>query len=347
MILEFLAWWGRQLAALLPQYRNEAVSLPADALVVTPALGAGDPLAVEIAGRSHGRITSLGTFVLDQAGIVAARSSLAPARRPAAVILQLDAGQLLEKELALPLAAEHNLDQVLAFEMDRETPFSAEEVYWDAAVIGRDRGLGRILVRLSLVPRAAVSDLVDALRAAGLGPSRLAAALPDGALRAIALDHAGRIRSGWRGRAAPILAAACAVLALAAIGLPFLRQAQAIGAVDAQIAALQPGVDEAAVLRNRISGSGNDAIAALRAQTPDALRVLAAATDALPDDTYLLSLALKDGKLSLSGRSVSAAPLLGALAANGAFTDPSFAAPVTMEGDGTLQAFSIDARARP
>jgi Ca2+-binding RTX toxin-like protein len=60
----------------------------------------------------------------------------------------------------------------------------------------------------------------------------------------------------------PVLAAACGVLALAAVAIPFLRQAQAIGAVDAQIDALQPSVDEAAALRNRISGSGNDAIAA-------------------------------------------------------------------------------------
>ena len=37
---------------------------------------------------------------------------------------------MLAKTVTLPLAAERELEQVLAFEMDRETPFKAEELYW-------------------------------------------------------------------------------------------------------------------------------------------------------------------------------------------------------------------------
>ena len=45
------------------------------------------------------------------------------------VCLHLPAGLALRKIIDLPAAAEENLLQVLAFEMDRLTPFAAEAVH--------------------------------------------------------------------------------------------------------------------------------------------------------------------------------------------------------------------------
>jgi len=57
--------------------------------------------------------------------------------------------------------------------------------------------------------------------------------------------------------------------------------------------------------------------------------VMAAATRVLPDDTYLTEMQLQQRKLTMSGRSAAAAKLIGAMAADNEFHNPTFAAPVT------------------
>ena len=342
----FLSWWGEQLRALLPASLAGATPLDHDAILVTLD-GDAAPQQVHVALRRRGQSSGLGRFTLDGPGIRTLKQACALPGRPNAVILRLDPSFLLEKRLVLPLAAERELVRVLGFEMDRETPFAVDEVYWDAAVLERDRRQGRLVVRLSLVPRAPLADLVRDLAAADLAPTMLAPVLPDGAVRPIALDHSGARSRGWRGRAVPVLAAVTAVLALLAIAVPFVRQALAFRTVDASIAALQPAVDEASRLRQQITGGGGEAVAAERAKLPNPLKVLAAATQALPDDTHLTDLSLKNRRLSLIGQSAAAARLLGALAADPGFKDPAFAAPVTKLEANQQEIFSITTEVRP
>jgi general secretion pathway protein L len=61
----------------------------------------------------------------------------------------------------------------------------------------------------------------------------------------------------------------------------------------------------------------------------------------LPDDTYLTLLTITQRKLSISGRSASAARLIGALAANPALRNPTFAAPVVRDETNGGEMFSI------
>ena len=341
IIGDFFTWWGDQLRALLPTGLAGATPLDHDAVLIT----IGDsPDLVEVALRKRGQTSRLGRFTLDPAGVRALKQACALPGRPNATILRLAPDFLLEKQLTLPLAAERELDRVLGFEMDRETPFAADEVYWDATVLERDRRQGRLKVLLSLVPRAPLAELIRNLTAADVAPTVLAPVLADGSVRPIQLDHSGT-RGG--GRAVPMLAAATAVLALVAVALPFVKQAVAFRAIDSTITTLQPTVDEASRLRRQITGGGGEAIAAERAKLPNTLKVLAATTQALPDDTHLTDLSLKNHRLSLIGQSAAAARLLGALAADPTFTDPAFAAPVTKLEANRQEIFSIVTEVAP
>src|SRR5438874_1544203 len=58
----------------------------------------------------------------------------------------------------------------LAFEMDRETPFKPEELFWSHHIARRDRQTGQLLVRLLLLPRARLERLLAALDRAGISP---------------------------------------------------------------------------------------------------------------------------------------------------------------------------------
>ena len=77
------------------------------------------------------------------------------------------------------------------------------------------------------------------------------------------------------------------------------------------------------------------------------LVVLAAATRTLPDDTYLTEMELRQRKVTLSGRSAAAARLIGALAEDGEFKNPAFAAPVTRLEALRAELFTINAEVGP
>lgn len=82
--------------------------------------------------------------------------------------LLLPAQGALRRQVTLPGAAADRLRDVLRFEIDRQTPFTADEVYFDARPLGR-RGDGMIDAELVVVPRArldvALAALAPALRA--------------------------------------------------------------------------------------------------------------------------------------------------------------------------------------
>src|SRR5438874_7638909 len=146
MIREFFTWWGGQLADLLPQGLRRSAFSSADALVISPIGPVGQGVeAVAADLRRGGRETPLGRFAIGAAGL-----AKLPRMAGRLTVLRLGEADVLGKSVNLPIAAERELDQVLAFEMDRETPFKAEDLYWNHRITATDRQSGRLSVRLSL-----------------------------------------------------------------------------------------------------------------------------------------------------------------------------------------------------
>jgi general secretion pathway protein L len=345
MVRDFLKWWAGQLVALLPRSLRRSADASGDAMVLSllAPLDRGVE-AVAVGLRRNGKETPLGRFELS----VAALRGL-PRPPGGACVLRLGAADVLAKTLSLPLAAQAELPQVLAFEMDRETPFKVEEIYWSHHVQAVERDSGQLLVRLLLVAKASLAPLVAALGAAGIVPRR--AEIADGPDRGayLPLDgDGGRLSQASRRLVRP-LAACLLLLALAVVATPFIRQSLTLAALDRQIAAARAQAAEATRLRTAIArlSAGVDLIAAERRKTVPPLAVLAAATRVLPDDTYLAELELRGGKVTMSGRSTTAARLIGALAATGTFRNPAFAAPVTRLEAQHTELFTIVTEARP
>jgi general secretion pathway protein L len=345
MVNEFLVWWLQRLAELVSERLSRRLAAPSQALLVDVEEEFGQPLAFALTvrrGRQHGR---LGRFRLDPAGLRAARAVLPRQRRLRAVILRLPGSALLEREVAVPLAAERDPAGVLRYDMDRLTPFAADEVFWTWAVERRDEIRGNLHLRLSLVPKARVQPVLAALGAIGLAATEIQPAAPDDhVMPRIALIPAASARGRWRQRAAAVAAIGCAGLTLAAIVTPFATQAVQRAAVERRITAMAPTVQLAEALRKRIASANasRDVLAAERARLGDPLVALAALTDLLPDDTYVSDFSLNARKLSFAGRSGGAARLIGLLSASPIVRNPVFGAPVTRTEDGQ-SLFSIRA----
>lgn len=327
MVRDFLSWWFGQLADLLPQSLRRSDPTAADATVITPVIEQDGSVAeVAVGLRRGGKETLVGRFAVGAAALPELpRSSGKP------VVLRLGEAEVLGKTLSLPLAAERELDQALAFEMDRETPFKAEELYWNHRIAAADRQSGRLSVRLLLIPKAKLGPLLAFLRQTGLAPVRAEIAEGPDAGCWLPLDGDGRPAHRGASRLIKPAAACCAALALAAILIPFVRQSMTMAALDRELATGRSAAAEAAGLRReigRLSGSA-DLVQKERDRVGQPLAVLAAATRVMPDDSYATEMELRQRKLTLSGRSAAAARLIGAFAANREFRNPAFAAPVT------------------
>jgi len=161
----FWRWWIGELAGLVPERlaalggaaRVPLVSLSSSELVLLePASAVGPDARVDLAALDESARRDATRRLLERAGETRAR-----------VRLCLEPLESLVRRVRMPAATEENLRQVVAFEMDRLTPFRAEDVYFDGRVVSRDAGGGTILVQLALARREVVDEKMRRLEALG------------------------------------------------------------------------------------------------------------------------------------------------------------------------------------
>jgi general secretion pathway protein L len=344
MIGAFLTWWLDQLAQLVPRWLHRPVLTRLDAIVITPNVPLDRIGNLAISSRRNGKETPLGDF---PARLDELRQAPPAHGRP--VVLNIARTELLEKTLSLPLAARGGLDQVLAFEMDRETPFAADELYWNYSIERVDQPQGRIFVHLILIPKDRLMPLLTMLGQAGLRPKwiEIAPAPADSAFLPLE-DHRGPPQH----RSRLVLAGAvacCVTVALGAALTPIVRQQIELASLDSEIRAGQAIAAETNALRREADRLWRSAafVRSAKEKSPRPLEALATVTQLLPDDTYLTDIELRQHKLTLSGRSGGAARLIGAFAADSRFRNPSFAAPVTHVEAFRADVFTIIAEMGP
>lgn len=266
----------------------------------------------------------------------------AAGRSRAPLELSLPSAPVLRKHLTLPLGARANLDSLLGFEIERETPFASDEIYWAYEIAREDRALGRLDVELVVIPRSSVDPILNAARRAGLTPACVEVTRADGLPITIGLAGGSPMQQRGEQRRLVGLAAATGALALLALTLPLVRQQFQMADTRSKIETLTAPAEEAATLRRSIdrAAAASAFLAGEQTRSGNTLAALAAVTQAIPDTTYLTALSLRSGHLTLTGLSPQAAALVGSLATSRVFRDPAFASPV-VQADGGLELFTI------
>src|SRR5690606_2837701 len=138
----FLSWWGRALLAWLPRRWRLALGMERGRLLLQPD-AAGLPLRIED-GDGLRDLARLPAFEHDAPAADALARLLTPSGRARPRGRLLPAGVALRRGRVLPAAAGARLRDVVGFEIDRQTPFAADEVAFDARVLGRREGDGQI-----------------------------------------------------------------------------------------------------------------------------------------------------------------------------------------------------------
>ena len=147
-------------------------------------------------------------------------------------------------------------------------------------------------------------------------------------------------RRPWRlERTSAALATAACVLLLLAVAIPFIRQHQALSAVNEAVASLTKQAEEAASLRKSIDRLSETAqfLDKERGRTGDALATLAALSNVLPDDTHLTALNVHAGKVTVTGEFRRPPSSSACLPQPRIFREPAFVSPVVQSGNDGLR----------
>jgi general secretion pathway protein L len=231
--------------------------------------------------------------------------------------LLLPAASGLRRRLLLPAAAAERLRDVVAFEIDRQTPFAADAVAFDARLLGRRGSDGQLDAELVVVPREALSAQLDALGPLAGQLAGIDVAGGNGMpLGVNLLPQAQRRQQLDPWRAWNWVFGALALLALAMMLWQVLdnrdRAAQALQArADREARAARAVALQRQQLVDLVEGRAF--LDRLRNARPTAIEVLDALARRLPDNTYLEKLAIENDRLLLIGLSSEASALVGRL----------------------------------
>jgi len=341
----FWRWWSQALLAWLPDPLRDRLGLWPQRLLLRRE---GDGLHMTLLrGGAH----ELGTLALDvvTTSVDGAPADPLSAHLPAAVIevprwLLLPAASVLRRHLRLPAAAAERLREVTAFEIDRQTPFSRQEVVHDARLIGA-RADGQIEVELVVMTRAALDAALDGLGPLAAGLSGIDVMEADGAplgLNLLPVERRRR-RSRLAGGRQWGLMALTAVLLLAALWQALDNRREAVQTFAQSItanaeAAREVTRDERRV-RNLVEGAAF--LQAERARRPAMIEVMDALAQRLPDSTWLEKLSIEGGRITLIGLSADASALVERLQDSALWRAPALAGVVQSDPATRLERFTL------
>lgn len=342
---KFLRWWTEELRQAMPASWQQKLqhALRRATLVVR-----NDSLSVGI--DENRSLETLEVFSMAQDAVLQKQQVedllLKNELQEAPRFLLMELESVLNRELKLPLAAEANLAQVLSFEMDRQTPFRASDVYFDWKILGRNNDTGQLRLEIFVIPRIEVDQAVSAVTDRGFNLSGVDIIDGDKALGLNLLPAERRFRSvNRKARMNLALGAACAVLlAMVMAQSIYLREHQ-VAELEEAIAEVQGEAREVMKIKKQIEESSEAAgfLATRRAEVPLAIEVLADITRILPDDTYLDRLVITNSSVQLQGKSQNAQRLIELVNESGLLDEAAFRGSTRLDARSGLEIFEVNA----
>lgn len=349
---QFMRWWLQELLACLPVRVRRLYASLQQRLILTP----------EVAALVLGRCRGSDYHELARIDLPAATSTSASLpevgrlARTSTVVLRLSGRDYLSREVRLPLATEENLREVLAFEMDRLTPFTADQVYYDYRVLERSRREGMATIELVLATRQRLDAILAQIAGMGLPVHVVDAPLgtPDGGsdcspcpgAEINLLPRSQRPSASRVGRLNLGLAIVLSTLAIMTLALPLWRLHQATQELELAVANAQRQADAATLMGKRVRSRVAElrTLFARRRDAPTAIELLSGLARLLPDGTWLTELEISDGEMRLQGQSESASALIGLLEASPLLHAARFESPVIQSPETGRQRFRISAQ---
>lgn len=341
---KFFQWWGGELAFLVPKGLRQRLRESRGSAVFTPT-AQGFDLALR---DDEANVIVRRGIDLNQPDSFQQLKDQYPAFEKAEFVLRLPAEQALLKQLYLPVAVQENLRQVVGFELDRYTPFNAEQVYFSLITLGITEH-AQLRVLLIAAPKPRLDEQLANLASLGVQPHKVDYApvvvdFPQ--LRNAYNLLPERFRhqnSTWSQSLHWLLGVGLVLLMLAVMVLPVWQEGQAVETLQTRIKQLQK--------QNRIVDEQQSEIDALleetqklidiKQQSPALLAVLNELSRLLNDETWLTNLHFSDNHMQIQGQSPAASALISTLEGSDFFSEVSFVSPLTQDKTSGRERFQL------
>ncbi|NOT84560.1 MAG: PilN domain-containing protein [Methylococcaceae bacterium] len=347
----FWSWWTKELMAVLPANIASSLYHSKGWLIVEPAAE-----KLKLVYQNRAQATVLGEFdsspeakarlktLLDEQVMIA----------NAEVLIRIPEPLGMKKILSLPEAAGANIQQVLAYELDRYTPFKSDQVYHDILRLGKPVN-GQLKLALVLVQKAVLDNLTDQVEDLGLNP-----AFADYALEPITHLH-GKERYNLlsadlrhvRSKKPLIImyasAAITAALLLTVMGMPLWKAYQGIDKLKTHVRIVEKQALEIEDTKRGIDYlyKSTDKLIAKKSHAPMLVDTINTISKLLKNDTWVSQIKYSNGNLELLGESANASDLLATLEKTNYFKNARFISPVTQDINSGKERFQLSTEIIP
>ncbi|MES9971169.1 MAG: PilN domain-containing protein [Candidatus Thiodiazotropha sp.] len=262
--------------------------------------------------------------------------------------LCLEPKKYLFKKVTLPIETEENLREVLAFEMDRQTPFNIDQVYYDYVVNTRDKQNRTLDITLILAP---IDKISLALKQLEENRVRISAISPCEEINANLnevnlLPPEKREKPHKRYRLLNLaLFLLLMLMVIVSLMLPLWQKSSVLKQLQSELDEYKSKATQVAALREQVTSarSENRFLEEKKITSKPVLEILLELTLLLPDDTWVSNLEVRENNVHIHGQSTASASLIPILETSKLFQDVSFRSPVTRNKKNNTERFHISA----
>jgi general secretion pathway protein L len=251
--------------------------------------------------------------------------------------------QSLARPLTLPLAAKGHLEEAVRYQIERISPFKADNTLYDIKQLGSDRGANELRLKLTIVSKDSVTELEKRAASFGFRIDRFAVEAADGsAVETLAFNSQSASRAKLPLEAKALFAAAL-VLTATLLLVPIISKWKEAEALEKEVSVLKPKAEQVLKLQGE-----RDKTIALRAQVIGLKKaalppvaVLSKLSELLDDQTFLFDMRMEGATVTISGLSSDASKLAQRLGAIEVFKSVKFSGPVLRDPQSARDRFTL------
>jgi general secretion pathway protein L len=343
-------WWLQGLSYFCPSSLKRSLGLNPDKLTIEfndghvvvkrYSIGSNEPLEIQrfVETDELQRISVL-KWLLEQQ------------EKHAKIILLVSEKIFLKKTLSFPTAAESDLREALGFELNRRTPFSQDQAYYDHRIVDHDKQANKLQIELFVVPRQSIDPVLTLLNEWDITIDTLRPTSDQAdeiEINLLPEDQEGNTRKN-SDHVTLFLATTAFALFFAALYVPLAQQEQQIESLENEVKLnrkvaieLQKSKDEKQDIIKQINFLENKHKNTLRS-----IELFNEITGIIPDDTWLTRLIIKNEELQIQGESSTASSLIQIIESSERFLDAQFRSPVTQNNASGKDKFHLSAKLNP
>ena len=331
-------WWTRELLSLFPISVREVFFQAPDALTLYLDEG-----RFRIVRRNRASDTPVRRVEEE-----AASWPIFPERggrlAPGEANVWLPHSACLQRHFTVPAAAASNLEGIARLELERATPFKAEDVFLSYMVSPSPENRAMLSVHQFIAKRETIEGVKFSLQEYGIAAAAITCLDKAGEnplpINFLAGSEAARLR---KPELLPMLAAIILLLVATATAAAVIRSERALSELagrtsDARSEWRERQASAQPVLAKREEAK---AIASLKTKYVPTIVVLNEVTRLLPDDVHLTDLKIAGRSIVISGLGRNTSRLIPLIEGSELFTDVQLAAPVTIDPATDSERFSI------